>query len=188
MGNNILRPHLLLEFTFSDVRLATESLTINTIIEDVIEITEIFSPLLINCISADETAIEKWVGLTRRIAAIEREYHHDDATLVRHIYDLNAIKQADRINDIFFNLAKTIITYDPNQFKNQHLEYSLDPIAEIRHSLDLLKRKSLWKDRYHKFIETMVYENNLPDDYEGSILILEKISEKVIATFTEKTK
>lgn len=55
------------------------------------------------------------VSLTRRIAAIERGYHDDDQTLVRHVYDLNAIRQADRINDVFFSLAKTIIGYDARQ-------------------------------------------------------------------------
>ena len=91
IGNDTLRPHLLLEFTFADIRLATESLTINTIIEDVITMDTIFSPLPIDCVSSDETSIEKWVGLTRRIAAIERQYHYDDETLVRHVYDLNAV-------------------------------------------------------------------------------------------------
>ena len=52
----------------------------------------IFSPLHIDCVSLDETAIEKWVGLTRRIVAIKRGYHPDDETLIRHVYDLNAIK------------------------------------------------------------------------------------------------
>lgn len=35
------------------------------------------------CISVDETVIEKWVGLTRRITAIARAYHPDDETLIR---------------------------------------------------------------------------------------------------------
>ena len=51
VGNDTLRPHLLLEFTFADVRLATESLTINTIIEEVITMDTIFSPLPIDCVS-----------------------------------------------------------------------------------------------------------------------------------------
>ncbi len=185
-SNDTLRPHLLLEFTFADVRLATESLTISTIIEDIIKMDTIFSPLPIDCVSSDETAIEKWVGLTRRIAAIERQCHPDDETLVRHVYDLNAVHKAEKINDMFFNLARIIIPADAKQFKNQHPEYLDNPIAEIRHSLDILKNKSLWKERYHNFIETMVYENKTPHEYADSILILEKISEKVIEIFSEK--
>ena len=181
-ASDALRPHLLLEFTLSDVRLSTENLTINTIIEDVIEIAAIFSPSSICCISADETAIEKWVGLTRRIAAIERKSHYDDPTLVRHIYDLNAIRQADRINDIFFNLAKAIINYDAKQFKNQHPEYFNDPGTEIRQSLEVLKSKVLWKERYQKFIDAMVYDKTATTNYDNAILLLENISIKVIET------
>ncbi len=181
-GNDSLRPHLLLEFTLSNIRLTTEDLTINTIIEDVIEMDTLFSPSTISCISADETAIEKWVGLTRRIAAIERKYHYDDPTLVRHIYDLNAIKQADRIGDTFFTLAKAIINYDAKQFKNQHPEYFGNPSTEIQHSLKALKNNVIWKDRYKKFIDSMVYDKtNLPD-YEDALLMVESISERIIAT------
>lgn len=183
-GDNVLRPHLLLEFTFADVRLATNSLTVNTIIEDVITMDKIFSPLPIDCISSDETAIEKWVGLTRRIAAIEREYHRDDETLVRHVYDLNAVRQANRINDIFFNLAKTIINYDAKQFKNQHPEYYNDPITEIRQSLNLLKNKPIWKERYQQFVGTMVYDSTSIHEYESAISILEHISEQALQSLS----
>ncbi len=179
-GNDTLRPHLLLEFTFADVRLATESLTINTIIEDVIKMTAIFSPLPIDCISADETAIEKWVGLTRRIAAIEREHHYDDPTLVRHVYDLNAFNQTDRIGDTFFNLAKTIVEYDAKQYKTQHPEYFHDPSTEIRQSLEILKNRELWKERYQRFIDSMVYDKTAMPNYVSAIQSLENVSAKVI--------
>jgi predicted nucleotidyltransferase component of viral defense system len=179
-GNDTLRPHLLLEFTFADVRLATERLAINTIIEDVIETIAIFSPLPIDCVSADETAIEKWVGLTRRISAIEREHHYDDATLVRHIYDLHAIKQADRIHTTFFDLAKIIVSSDATQFKNQHPEYFNDPATEIRQSLKILKNSEQWKERYQKFIDSMVYDKTAMPDYDNAIQSLEIVSTKII--------
>lgn len=177
---DILRPHLLLEFTLSDIRLPVESLAIKTIIEDVIEIDPIFSTSDICCSSIDETAMEKWVGLTRRIAAIERGYHDNDTTLVRHIYDINAIKHANRIGDTFYNLAKTIVNYDANQFKNQHPEYSNDPGAEISYSLDILKNKKLWQERYHKFIDRMVYDKTATPSYDAVMQTLESVSERII--------
>ncbi|TAK74596.1 MAG: nucleotidyl transferase AbiEii/AbiGii toxin family protein [Gammaproteobacteria bacterium] len=176
----ILRPHILLEFTLSDIRLATENLFIKTLIENTLKIPALFEPTSTHCISIDETAIEKWVGLTRRVMAIERQYHYDDPTLVRHVYDLNAIKHADKINDNFFKLAKTIINYDAQQFKTQHPEYSADPSFEIQKSLDTLKNKSSWKTRYQEFIETMVYDDISVQDYNNAIQTLEKISKTVI--------
>ncbi len=175
-----LRPHILLEFTLSDIRLSTEHLSIKTLIEDVLKNTMIFAPCSTQCVSVEETAIEKWVGLTRRIIAIERGYHPDDSTLVRHVYDLNSIHSADRMSAGFFTLAKAIINNDAKQFKNQHREYSTDPGSEIRQSLVLLKSKPLWKERYQDFIETMVYANTNALKYDKAMDILEQISSEII--------
>lgn len=72
-----------------------------TLIEDNFDQTKLFIPPITKCISIDETAIEKWVGLTRRIMAIERGREDDDKTLIRHVYDLNAINEANKINSSF---------------------------------------------------------------------------------------
>jgi hypothetical protein len=180
-----LRPHILLEFTVSDVRLSIECLTVKTLIEDTLENTVIFAPSSTLCVSVDETAIEKWVGLTRRIIAIERGYHHDDKTLIRHVYDLNSIKQADKVSPAFFSIAKMIVSNDAKQFKNQHPEYSTDPGTEIRQSLGLLKNKPLWKERYQEFVETMVYDNASTLEYEKAIDVLESISKGIIDSLSQ---
>jgi hypothetical protein len=175
-----LRPDLLLEFTLSDIRLSVEDLSIKTIIEDVLKEMILFTSPQTPCISVDETAIEKWVGLTRRIIAIERGYDPDDKALVRHIYDLNSIKQANKINANFFALAKAIITSDAKQFKNRHKEYSANPGAEIRESLALLKNKPIWKEHYQTFLAEMVYDSSTAIEYEKAIATIEDISAKVI--------
>ncbi|HSW75471.1 MAG TPA: nucleotidyl transferase AbiEii/AbiGii toxin family protein [Candidatus Saccharimonadales bacterium] len=56
-----LRPHILLEFILSDIRLAIEKISVKTLIEENIENTNLFAPSLIQCVSVEETAIEKWV-------------------------------------------------------------------------------------------------------------------------------
>lgn len=182
-----LRPYVLLEFTVSEVRLSIENLLIKTLIEDTLENVVIFSGSETPCVTVEETAIEKWVGLTRRIMAIERGYHHDDRTLIRHVYDLNAIKQMGKITDNFFDLARIIINRDANQFKNQHPEYANDPTSEIKRSLDLLKNKLHWKERYQIFIETMVYDNTSTLGYENAIDVLDQLSEEVINSLNLET-
>jgi len=175
-----LRPDLLIEFTLSDIRISVENLSVKTIIEDVLKETTLFTPPQTPCVTVDETAIEKWVGLTRRIIAIERGYDPDDKTLVRHIYDLNSIKQANKINANFFALAKTIITGDAKQFKNRHKEYSANPSAEILESLAILKNKPIWKEHYQTFLSEMVYDSSTAIEYEKAIATIEDISAKVI--------
>jgi predicted nucleotidyltransferase component of viral defense system len=185
--NTQLRPHVLLEFTVSNIRLSSENLFIRTLIEETIENAIIFPQKETSCISICETAIEKWVGLTRRIMAIERGYHHDDKTLIRHVYDLNAIQALGKINQDFFLLANEVVNHDLNQFKNQYAEYAEDPGAEIRQSIMLLKNKSLWKNRYEEFIETMVYDKTGALEYEKAIAVLEQISFKIIDSLSLET-
>ena len=177
-----LRPDLLLELTLSDIHLDIEDLSVKTIIEDVLKEVMIFSPSQTHCISVEETAIEKWVGLTRRVIAIERNYQPDDNALVRHIYDLNSIKKANMINDSFFTLAKTIVSNDAKQFKSQHPEYSVNPGAEIRESLSLLKNKPIWKEHYQKFLSDMVYDSSTAIRYEEAVAAIEDISAEAIHT------
>lgn len=75
-----LRPDIKVEFTFADILIATDELQIKTLIEDTLNGINLFNPPATKCISIDETAIEKWVGLTRRIMAIERGHEDDDNT------------------------------------------------------------------------------------------------------------
>jgi predicted nucleotidyltransferase component of viral defense system len=175
-----LRPDIKIEFTFADILLPTNELEIKTIIEDNFKEVNLFTPPITKCISIDETAIEKWVGLTRRITAIERGREDDDKTLIRHVYDLNAINTANKINASFIEFAKIIVISDGKQFKNQHPEYAADPSTEIRQSLALLKDKPLWKERYEEFIEAMVYDSTNALLYDQAITVLDGISANVI--------
>lgn len=178
-----LRPNIKIEFTFADILLPIVELEIKTLIEDNLDGIKLFSPPITKCLSIDETAIEKWVGLTRRIMAIERSYEDDDKTLIRHVYDLNAISEVKKINSNFIEFAKTIIISDGKQFKNQHPEYTANPKAEIKQSLALLKEKLLWKERYEEFLEAMVYDSTNIIPYDQAIAVLESISAKIIKNF-----
>ena len=151
--NATLRPHILFEFTLSNIR----------------------------CVAVHETAIEKWVGLTRRIIAIERGYHCDDPSLIRHVYDLNAIESVEPIPDDFLMLAKEVVLTDAQQFKNQNPEYAANPVEEINRSLDLLRTRPLWRERYQDFIENMVFNPSLATDYDKAINVIAELSKKVVS-------
>lgn len=170
--NQALRPDMMLEFTYSNIRCPIDNCQIKTIIEDYVEAITLFDPPETKCVSIIETAAEKWVALTRRIMAIERGYESDDKTLIRHVYDLCAIKD---INQVDTSLVNEIIEQDKNVFKNQHVEYMQDPDQEIRKSLNLLKSSKLWEERYHDFMETMVYDLDDSLTYKDSVERLEQI-------------
>lgn len=179
-NDSTLRPDIKVEFTFANILLPTNELEIKTLIEDNFSEVKLFIPPITKCISIDETAIEKWVSLTRRIIAIERGHEDDDKTLIRHAYDLNAIKEVNNINSNFIELAKTVVSSDGRQFKNKHPEYAADPSAEIKQSLALLKNKPLWKERYEEFIDAMVYDNINVIPYDEAINVLESMSANII--------
>lgn len=140
----------------------------------------IFKSPLTTCISVDETAIEKWVALTRRIMAIERKYEDDDKTLIRHIFDLNAINLSNEVSSKFSELAKTVIISDGIQFRNKHVEYTSNPSHEIKQSLSILKNNPIWEMRYEEFIEAMVYNSKNTTSYDEAINQLEDFSAKLI--------
>lgn len=179
--NDNLRPHILFEFTLSNIRCDVVTRSVKTLMEETIPELVLFPDRATLCVHVHETAIEKWVGLTRRIIAIERGSHHDDRSLIRHVYDLNAIELAEPIPDNFLMLAKDIVLTDAQQFKNQNPEYAANPAEEINRSLDLLLTKPIWRERYYDFIENMVFNPNLAADYDKAINVISGLSKKVIS-------
>lgn len=179
--NDTLRPHILFEFTLSNIRCDVVTRSVMTLMEETFPNLSLFPKSQTHCVAVHETAIEKWVGLTRRIIAIERGSHHDDRSLIRHVYDLNAIQLAESIPDDFLMLAKDIILTDAKQFKNQNPEYAANPAKEINRSLDLLRTKPIWRDRYYDFIESMVFNPDLATDYDKAINVIADLSKRVIS-------
>lgn len=182
----ILRPYLLVEFTLSEVRLETELLAVKSLIEETLQLTQPQSSEMVKCIACVETAIEKWVALTRKIIAIERGYYHDDPSLIRHVYDLNAIYHKDILVSSFYELALSIMVTDIQQFKNQHPEYAKDPIDEIKKSLEILRINSMWQERYQSFIDNMIYGTTLIPTYEECIAVIESISNNIFEKFNQE--
>lgn len=180
-----LRSHLLLEFTASEIRLPTQELPITTLIQDTLGQNAGLEFNSLMCVSIEETAAEKWVGLTRRIAASDRGYYPEDITLVRHIYDLSAIVTANKLGDAFFNITKEIVDNDAKQFKTQHPEYLSDPIKEIQRTLSVLKTDAGWQARYQDFVDTMVYDKITPHSYANAVAMLEKVSSEVMGSLKQ---
>ena len=179
--NTALRPHLLLEFSDSKIRLPTKNLPVITLIENTLGTMSDLVPCTLKCISIEETAAEKWVGLTRRIAAIDRGYYVNDITLVRHLYDLSAIYKANQLGESFSQIIGDIISNDAKQFKNQHPEYNNNPMQEIQRSLSLLKTDPIWKTHYQNFIDAMVYDQVPTHPYDDTIQLVERIGRKILA-------
>lgn len=179
--NDTLRPHILFEFTLSNIRCDVVTRSVMTLMEETFSELSLFPHSQTHCVAVHETAIEKWVGLTRRIISIERGNHHDDRSLIRHVYDLNAIELAEPVPTDFLMLAKDIVLTDAQQFKNQNPEYAANPAEEINRSLDILRTKPLWRERYQDFIENMLFNPDSAPDYDKALNVIADLSKRVIS-------
>lgn len=138
----------------------------------------------IECVNIGETAAEKWVALTRRVAETTRyptKNFHNKNALIRHVYDLFMIEQENELGKNFIPLAKNIIHVDKEKYKTQHAEYFSDPVSEIKYSLNLLQGNE-FKNHYDGLIESLAYEEN-PPSYLDALSLVQTLSNKVIDNF-----
>jgi predicted nucleotidyltransferase component of viral defense system len=174
-----LRPQLQLEFTFSEPREPINHLQVKTLIQEILGDVAALEKCDLPCISITETLSEKWVGLTRRVAAIKRGYLKEDDYLIRHLYDITTINSKNKIGERFFALVSEIIQQDAAQFKTQHPEYSDTTRSEIYYSLELLENDPYWKKCYEDFIDIMIFDNSQRLQYPDALTILKDVSQKV---------
>ncbi len=79
-----------------------------------------------------------------------------DPTLVRHIYDLHALRE--RIDPArLAQLARAIAAADAEEFRNQDPAYAADIEGETRNTIVALQTDPTYRQRYDDFVAAMVY-------------------------------
>lgn len=160
-----LKPHLALEFFFGALRTDNLVKTITTLVRQTLGPKVPHAEFEVEVMSLPETAAEKWVALTRRVASMTRNNAYEDASLVRHLYDLYKIQQSAPLPPAFGGLVKSIIQQDQLQFKSHNPVYYENPAVETQRALSVLKQDSQWQQHWNDFLSTMVFNNeNLPYD------------------------
>ena len=150
-----LRPSIQIELTHTKLRRPTVVLPVQSFF------AEAFgrSPEIKNveCVSVTETAAEKLVALTRRIAMeLAGVSRNPDPTLVRHIYDLHFIRSRI-VPDEVAALARDIAATDAAEFKNQYPAYHADIRGETRKALTAIGSDPAFRQNYASFVQSMVY-------------------------------
>jgi predicted nucleotidyltransferase component of viral defense system len=109
------------------------------------------------CIAVEETAAEKIVSLTRRVAAkLEGDHDRFDNRIIRHVYDLHMIRNSINVAEVAV-LAREIVEQDAKQFANQHPAYVADPETATRRALEALTNDPSYEEEYTRFVTEMVY-------------------------------
>ncbi len=154
----VLKPYLAVEFFLNTVKLPTQIESITTLIRQTLGETAQHPIGKISCLSPLETAAEKWVALTRRIATMDYRTYYEDANLVRHLYDLYRIEKSGySFDEGMMQLIRIIVEGDRQQYKNHNPAYFAHPSQEIRRALQALKDNDLWQNHWEKFMKQMVF-------------------------------
>jgi hypothetical protein len=150
-----LRPTIQIEMTYAPLRLAPVMLPVSSFVAEAHGRPPEVAAM--PCVSVTETAAEKLVALTRRIAMELAGLSRDpDPTLVRHIYDLHRMQgHIDPVQ--VATLARAIAEVDAKEFRNQYPAYAADIAGETRKALDALQTDPAYRSSYGDFVAAMVY-------------------------------
>ena len=153
-----LKPYLAVEFFLNTVKLPTQNQFITTLIRQTLG-EAVQHPIgKISCVSPLETAAEKWVAFTRRIATMDYRVHYQDASLVRHLYDLYRIEKSGYFFDEnMAQLVMVIVEGDRQQYKNHNPAYFDNPSQEIQRALQAFKNNTVWQNYWDNFMLDMVF-------------------------------
>jgi predicted nucleotidyltransferase component of viral defense system len=167
-----LRPTIQVELTYAELRLPAVTRPVSSFVAEAFgRAPEVDS---IPCVSLTETAAEKLVSLTRRIAAERAGVSRDpDPTLVRHIYDLHALRE--HVDPVMMSrLAREIALADAKEFANQHPAYATDIAGETRKTLHAIQTDPAYRKQYDDFVAAMVYGEKW--GFEGAITTVASLS------------
>ncbi|WP_313341435.1 nucleotidyl transferase AbiEii/AbiGii toxin family protein [Stenotrophomonas sp.] len=108
------------------------------------------------CVDVAETAADKFVALTRRIAEEQVAEGSRDASLLRHIYDLHRITPVIDLK-LVQPVLQSIMESDRKTRGARLSAYSEDPRAVSRNALRLLAEDEAYAAAFAEFQRDMVY-------------------------------
>ncbi|MGD0109563.1 MAG: nucleotidyl transferase AbiEii/AbiGii toxin family protein [Rhodopila sp.] len=171
-----LRPTIQIELTYAPMRQTPITLPVSSFMAEAHgrppEVAQI------PCVSVTETAAEKLVALTRRIAMELAGLSRDpDPTLVRHIYDLHLMQPHIDPGQVAA-LARDIAGADAQEFRNQYPAYAADIAGETQKALDALRTDPAYRSRYGDFVIAMAYGER--PEFDVALSTVAGLAEKTI--------
>lgn len=154
-GQGALRPEIQIETAVWPLRLPSVQQTVTSFWAEAFKHPpEVPS---IACVALTETIAEKFVALTRRAGAELAEAGGPrDKTLVRHVYDLHAVR-AHYDPAAVIALAREIMLADVEAYGHQFPAYREDPVAETLRAVAGLGEDDRFANSYATFLRDMVY-------------------------------
>lgn len=175
-GVGILRPEIQIELALWPIRLPTIHREVKSFYAEAFQ----QEPEVANiaCVSILETAAEKFVALTRRVAAEQATpIESRDKTLVRHIYDLHVIRAHYDFAEVT-PLIPQIMQADSDAYGNQYPPYREDPHKETWSAISILEDDPHYAAIYAELNRDMVYGEKVT--YTDGINLLKQMATDAI--------
>lgn len=178
-----LRPTIQIEMTYAPLRLAPVMLPVSSFVAEAHGRPPEIAAM--PCVSVTETAAEKLIALTRRIAMELAGLSRDpDPTLVRHIYDLHLMQRHIDTGQVSA-MARDIAAADAKEFRNQYPAYAADIAGETRKALNALQTDPAYRSRYGDFVIAMAYGER--PEFNAAFGTVIKLAETIIRKVGEAT-
>jgi predicted nucleotidyltransferase component of viral defense system len=178
-----LRPIIKLELMETIPLLDIESRSIQSLVAELYKQPQEVKAF--DCVSIYATLVEKVISMLRRTMSVMRNAQRkDDATLVRHIYDvyciLKAEEQAKKLDlQTLTALFNTVVEEDIKRFGNQHAEFVADPKQELQLGLQEIEQNPVFRQRFQDFVTPMVF-NTEHHDFDTCFVSFKRVSESLI--------
>lgn len=174
-GHSALRPHLEVEFSFSQPRLEPVSKPIQSLIA---RFTKVEPETQILCLSPVEIAADKLSALTWRILKRDRSSENDDPAMVRHLHDLCALSS---FIDSNFTLFKTTVlgSFSVDQATSAR-KLDGDFNQSITEAVEILATDKLYLTEYRQFVNAMSYaDDDKKIDFEQAVDSLKDLVDRL---------
>jgi predicted nucleotidyltransferase component of viral defense system len=159
-----IRKHIKVELTYRSPTLASIDRSLSSLVERLTS----KNPDSFNfaCVDVLETACDKLSALAWRVCGFDRSKENQDATIIRHLYDLAMIKQIidDRKVD-FCNLINGVLDADAKR-GNTELQIE-DSMLRLTTMLDILTTDTQWSIDYERYVLDLSYAENSLDFVEA---------------------
>jgi predicted nucleotidyltransferase component of viral defense system len=134
------------------------------------------------------TQAEKLVSMLRRTASFTRDNtRDDDPALIRHIYDIYYIQQANKASiEVVVPLVARVIAEDVARYGNQHEEFVKSPISELMYGLQILEENKLYEERFNQYVVPMVY-GNITITWHNAFSVFKLFAEQVLNEISKKS-
>ena len=163
-ASEALRPHVLVEFTVTDLALPPIVLPVYSFVAQLTG-AEPEVPA-IACIDPVETAVDKLSALLWRAPDRIYEPQDDDPDLVRHIHDLETLRDRAMGHKDFRTLAVATIAKDDDRCPRISGKLLTDKVSIMMETLESDKD---YPQEYDRFVHGMSYSTSKAPDYQAAL-------------------